>query len=281
MKEFNFRILILKDEEELGKISGKEAGELLVEYTRNLNRPVIAVFAAAPSQNTFLKNLSENKEINWKNIYAFHLDEYIDLPKGHPNTFQVYLKEHIFEKVNIPQENIFYMKEAGESPEDMIKNYEKAFIEKYKEIKKKEGIYVAFIGIGVNGHIAFNEPGSDLWNQNIITKITIDEISVRQQYEDYKDHPNPEARYKSLEDVPRNALTLTVSSILLADKIFCMVPGRHKAEAIKKLIEGPITEDLPCSFLKYHQNVNLYLDENSAISIKNKPSLKPNYGIIQ
>jgi glucosamine-6-phosphate deaminase len=274
MEKRNFKIFILENNEELGKKSAEDAGKILEEYTNKLNKKCICVFAAAPSQDTFLENLSKNKNIRWENIYAFHLDEYIDLPKGHPNTFEEYLRNHIFDKVDIPRENIFYIKDAGKNEEEIIKNYSKLFTEKYKEVKRNGGIYLAFIGIGVNGHIAFNEPNTDLWNKEIITKVRIDEISVRQQYEDYKNHPNPEARYKSLEDVPRNALTMTVSAILLSDKIFCMVPGIQKADAVKKVVEGEISEKVPASFLRFHNDVNLYIDKNSSSKLNKKPECK-------
>ena len=274
MEKRNFKIFILENNEELGKKSAEDAGKILEEYTNKLNKKCICVFAAAPSQDTFLENLSKNKNIRWENIYAFHLDEYIDLPKGHPNTFEEYLRNHIFDKVDIPKENIFYIKDAGKNEEEIIKNYTKLFTEKYKEVKRNGGIYLAFIGIGVNGHIAFNEPNTDLWNKEIIIKVRIDEISVRQQYEDYKNHPNPEARYKSLEDVPRNALTMTVSAILLSDKIFCMVPGIQKADAVKKVVEGEISEKVPASFLRFHNDVNLYIDKNSSSKLNKKPECK-------
>ncbi|MCM8785213.1 MAG: 6-phosphogluconolactonase [Candidatus Omnitrophica bacterium] len=272
--ERKFKIYILRDNEELGLFASKKAGEILEKYTNQLNKKCLCVFAAAPSQDTFLENLSKNKNIKWENIYAFHLDEYTDLPIGHPNTFQEYLRTHIFEKVNIPEENIFYMKEAGNSPDEIIENYTKAFMEKYKEIKNDGGIYLSFIGIGVNGHIAFNEPETDLWTDEIIVKIRIDNISVKQQYEDYKNHPNPKARYKSLDDVPRNALTMTVSAILLSDKIFCMVPGKQKANAVKQTIDGDITNKVPSSFLRLHENVSLFLDQESAYLLLKKPENK-------
>ncbi|MCM8809198.1 MAG: 6-phosphogluconolactonase [Candidatus Omnitrophica bacterium] len=274
MEKRKFKIYILENNQELGLFASRKVGEILEKYTNQLNKKSICVFAAAPSQDTFLENLSKNKNINWENIYAFHLDEYTDLPIGHPNTFQEYLKTHIFEKVDIPEENIFYMKDAGNSPDEIIENYTKSFMEKYKEVKNNGGIYLAFIGIGVNGHIAFNEPGTDLWTDEFVIKIKIDEISVKQQYDDYKNHPNPKARYKSLDEVPRNALTMTVSAILLSDKIFCMVPGKQKSNAVKQTIDGDITNKVPSSFLRLHQDVSLFLDQDSAYLLLKKPENK-------
>jgi len=164
--------------------------------------------------------------------------------------------------------------DAGKEPEEIIKNYTESFREKYKEVKKNTGIYLAFIGIGVNGHIAFNEPDTDLWSEKFLIKVQIDEVSVKQQYDDYKNHTNPEARYKSLDEVPRNALTMSVSSILLSDIIYCMVPGKQKADAAKMTVEGEISEKVPASFLRLHSEVNLYLDKNSASKLIKKPECK-------
>lgn len=272
MEQRTLKIFIAKSNEEMGNLAATSAGTVLEEYPKRQNKKCLAVFAAAPSQDTFLFHLSKNKNINWKNIYAFHLDEYIDLPKGHPNTFQEYLKIHIFEKVPIPGENIFYMKDLP--ADNVLGEYTKLFIEKYREVKLNGGIYTAFIGIGMNGHIAFNEPGTDVWTQKSFIKVTIDDISVRQQYEDYKDHPDPDARYKSLDEVPRNALTMSCSAILLADKIFCMVPGRQKADAVKAAIEGEITEKVPASLLRLHKDVSLYLDRDSSSKILSVPEPK-------
>ncbi|HOL21260.1 MAG TPA: glucosamine-6-phosphate deaminase [bacterium] len=263
------KIFIAKNNEGMGKAAATDAGAALEEYTKRQNKKCLAVFAAAPSQDTFLQNLSENKNINWENIYAFHLDEYIDLPRGHPNTFQEYLKTHIFGKVPIPEKNVFFMKDFP--PDRVLEGYTDIFIEKLREVKYSGGIYAAFIGIGVNGHIAFNEPGTDIWTDKLIIKIRIDDVSVKQQYEDYKEHSDPDARYKSLEEVPRDALTMTCSAILMADKIFCMVPGAHKADAVKKTIEGEITDKLPASLLRLHRDVSLYLDKESSSKLLSVP----------
>jgi glucosamine-6-phosphate deaminase len=123
---------------------------------------------------------------------------------------------------------------------------------------------ISCIGIGENGHIAFNEPGSDLADREMVRVITIDGRSVRQQYRDYKDHPDPEARYSSLKAVPRKAWTMTVPAILSAQEIFTMVPGPQKADAVKKMWEGPISSACPSSALRRHPAVRIYLDQDSA-----------------
>lgn len=269
----SFKIEIFSDEIAMGKAAAQEAGETLRYYTAQKGREVMTIFAAAPSQDTFLSALSQEEGIDWSKVNAFHLDEYLDLPKKHPNTFEKYLEEHIFSKVPIPRERIYYFKDIVGSPQEIATRYEKLLKEVFLKTQRANSIYLAFIGIGVNGHIAFNEPGTDLWTKDWVVKVKIDEISVGQQFGDYKNHPNSAARYKSLEEVPRNALTVTCAGVLAADVIFCMVPGEHKAVAVKSLLEGPITDTLPASLLRLHGDVHLYLDNASASKLHSKPAV--------
>jgi len=275
----NFGIQILSDELLMGRTAAREVGKILRHYTKNRNTEVMTTFAAAPSQNTFLRQLVREKGVDWKKITAFHLDEYLDLPKGHPNTFQAYLKENIFDKIPIPQNNVHYIKNSEGTPKEISIEYERLLKKAFLKKQKTKGLYLAFIGVGVNGHIAFNEPGTDLWTENWVTQVKINKISVRQQFDDYKNHPNPSVRYKTLEEVPKNAITMTCAGILAADAIFCMVPGKQKASAVKKLVEGSISDRLPASLLRLHENVNLYLDNDSASKLNYK--LKPNLEKLQ
>jgi glucosamine-6-phosphate deaminase len=131
-------------------------------------------------------------------------------------------------------------------------------------LQKHGGVDISCIGIGENGHIAFNEPGSDLEDPEMVRIITIDDRSVKQQYRDYKNHPNPAARYSSLKAVPRKAWTMTVPAILSAQEVYTIVPASQKAEAVKKMWEGPISPACPSSALRRHPFVRIYLDQDSA-----------------
>ncbi len=213
------------------------------------------VFAAAPSQNEFLAHLRKDKSIHWSKVICFHLDDYVDLPRSHPNTFEVYLNEHLFDSVN--PRKVYFFKAMKGKPEQIAVQYAEA-------IKRNGGIDISCIGIGENGHIAFCEPGSDLNNPRMIRVIRIDNRSVRQQYRDYKDHPSPEARYPTLKAVPRRAFTMTVPAILSAKEVYTIVPGPQKADAVKKMWEGPITSACPSSALRMHPCVKIYLDRDSA-----------------
>ncbi len=256
----------------MGKAAAGEAGKILRFYTTEKGLEVMAVFAAAPSQDTFLAQLCREEGIDWKKVTAFHLDEYLDLPRGHPNTFQAYLQKHIFGKVPIPRHNVHYIKDIEGTPEKVSLKYAKHLKEAFRKNRQAKGIYLAFIGVGVNGHIAFNEPGTDLRIKKWAVRVKIDKTSVKQQFDDYRNHPDPAARYKTLRDVPRKALTMTCAGILAADIIFCMVPGKQKAEAVKTLLEGCLSDKLPASLLRLHENTYLYLDHKSSGELNSKPA---------
>lgn len=267
------RRYILSTNDEMGKMAALDVGSVLREYTADKDLRVVASFAAAPSQDTFLAHLCKEPMINWEKVSAIHLDEYVELPKGHPNTFQVYLKEHLFDKVPIPSANVHYIKDLEGTAEQIATKYENRIKKLIDDVRKEGGVYISCIGIGVNGHIAFNEPHVDKRTEKMVIPVKIDETSVQQQYDDYKDHHDPKARYASLEDVPRKAITLSCAGILNADRIYCIVPGLQKADAVKAMWDGPITDNLPASLLRMHSSMFLYLDEDSASKLDECPRL--------
>jgi glucosamine-6-phosphate deaminase len=252
---------ILPNREEMGKAAARGVSRAMRRIMKEKGR-VTMVFAAAPSQNEFLAHLSRTKDLDWSGVICFHLDEYVDLPRFHPNTFEVYLKEHLFDRVR--PKAVYFMKGLKGGAQQMAHQY--AML-----IQRAGGLDIACIGIGENGHIAFDEPGSDISDPQMVRLITIDSRSVRQQYRDYKDHPNPEARYPSLAAVPRRAATLTISAILSARDIYTIVPGPQKAEAVRKMWEGPISSACPSSALRLHRYVKIYLDTDSAMKLRKEP----------
>jgi glucosamine-6-phosphate deaminase len=245
---------ILPTREEMGKMAARDVAGAMKSFMKEKGK-VNIVFAAAPSQNEFLAHLRKDKSIHWSKVICFHLDDYVDLPRSHPNTFEVYLNEHLFDSVN--PRKVYFFKAMKGKPEQIAVQYAEA-------IKRNGGIDISCIGIGENGHIAFCEPGSDLHDPRMIRVIRIDDRSVRQQYRDYKDHPSPEARYPTLKAVPRRAFTMTVPAILSAKEIYTIVPGPQKADAVKKMWEGPMSSACPSSALRMHSCVKIYLDRDSA-----------------
>ena len=245
---------VLPSRNEMGKAAAQNVAGAMKRFIREKGK-VNMVFAAAPSQNEFLAHLRKDKSIHWSKVICFHLDDYVDLPRSHPNTFEVYLNDHLFDYVK--PRKIYFFKALIGTPDQIARQYAEA-------IKRNGGIDISCIGIGENGHIAFCEPGSDLHDPRMIRVIRIDNQSVRQQYRDYKDHPNPEARYPTLKAVPRRAFTMTVPAILSAKEIYTIVPGPQKADAVKKMWEGPMSSACPSSALRMHSCVKIYLDRDSA-----------------
>ncbi len=271
--EYAMKVKVYGNADRMGAAAADRAASILKKYTSE-KKPVLCVFAAAPSQDTFLAHLSKKEGIDWSGITAFHLDEYLDLPRNHPNTFESYLRKNIFEKVRIPEEKINFIKGVAGSPAEIAEKYGASLAKAVKKVRENGGIYIAFIGIGVNGHIAFNEPGTDIFSSKWVLPIEIDDVSVKQQFDDYKDHPDPAARYATLADVPRKALTMSCAAILEADAILTLVPGSQKAEAVRKALEGPVTADLPASLLRQHRTAILYLNDDSASKLSEPPSVK-------
>lgn len=249
---------IFPTREEMGKAAAKEVSLAMKRFIKEKGKVTI-VFAAAPSQNEFLAYLTRAKGVEWSKAICFHLDEYVDLPRRHPNTFEVYLREHLFDHVR--PKAIHFLKALKGEAEQIAQKYAHF-------IGRSGGLDIACLGIGENGHIAFNEPGSDFYDPQMTRIITLDDRSVEQQYRDYRDHPNPKARYPSLEAVPRRAITLTIPAILSAREIYTIVPGPQKAEAVKKMWEGPIDPSCPSSALRLHRFVKVYLDVDSAKGLR-------------
>lgn len=254
LRKRNLELNILSTRNEMGRAAAREVAQAISRFIKEKGR-VNVVFAAAPSQDEFLAYLARKRAIDWSRVTCFHLDDYVDLPRYHPNTFEVYLKEHIFNSVN-PRRTHFLKAWQG-TPAEIVQKYAEL-------IRRSGGLDISCIGIGENGHIAFCEPGSDLNDPQMVRIIRINDRSVRQQYRDYENHPNPEARYASLKAVPRRAFTMTVPAILSAKEIYTIVPGPQKAEAVRKMWEGPITSACPSSALRKHPCVRIYLDKDSA-----------------
>jgi len=258
-KEYTFsrhtlEVNVLPNRQEMGKIAAQDVAGAMKRFIREKGR-VNVVFAAAPSQDEFLAHLVKDRRIDWSRVTCFHLDDYVDLPRRHPNTFEVYLNDHLFNYVK--PRRVYFLKALSGTPDQIARRYTAA-------IERNGGLDISCIGIGENGHIAFCEPGSDLRDPRMIRVVRINDRSVRQQYRDYKDHPDPAARYASLKAVPRRAFTMTVPAILSDQEIYAIVPGPQKANAVKKMWEGPISSACPSSALRRHSGVRIYLDRDSA-----------------
>ena len=254
MRLLSVGVKIFSNRTEMGVAAAADVAQAMRAVVADRGK-VTMCFAAAPSQDDFLAALSNIPGLPWDNVTAFHLDEYIDLPRGHKNSFEVYLNDHLFNAAK--PGSIHSIADMPGSGEEKCRQYSQL-------LEEAGGIDIACIGIGENGHIAFNEPGSDFFTENLAEMITIDETSVRQQYRDYKDDQDPEKRYASLDEVPRQAITMTIPAICAARQILCIVPAEPKAAAVKATLEGPITNQCPATALRTHPATIMYLDADSA-----------------
>jgi glucosamine-6-phosphate deaminase len=174
------------------------------------------------------------------------MDEYLDLKKDHPALFRIFLNEHIFSKV--PFKEVHYI-DTSLKIEESLRSYEKKL--------KKDEIDLVALGIGENGHIAFNDPPiADFEDPEVIKLLELDEKCRQQQVHD--------GAFPGIDKVPREAISITIPTMLQANSLFCVVPGPQKKEAVKKTLEGPITTECPASILRTHPDTTLYLDEDSA-----------------
>ena len=239
-------VKVLNNRKDMGYCAAKDTIDKIRELL-DVQDEVNMIFAAAPSQSEFLDALSSSKEVNWGRINAFHMDEYIGLEKQHPERFGNFLKKEIFNKV--PFKGVFYLNRNGYEPVEEI--------EQYSNLLRKYPVDIVCMGIGENTHIAFNDPHvADFKDPSLLKVVDLDERSRKQQVHD--------GCFPTIDDVPVSALTLTVPALLNAKYVFCIVPGKNKAEAVSHTLKDEISERYPSSALREHPHAILYLDEESA-----------------
>lgn len=208
------------------------------------------VFAAAPSQNDFLKCLSE-KKLEWNRINAFHMDEYIGLSEDAPQGFGNFLKERIFSLV--PFKSVYYLYDAEKTPEQICEYYGKMLSERE--------IDIVFMGIGENGHIAFNDPHVAYFDDPEIVKIVDLDAKCRQQQVN-------DGCFETLDLVPKYAITLTIPTMMKAGRLIIIAPTALKADAISKLYNGPISQSCPASITRRHPAATLFTDVPGASKLE-------------
>ena len=205
------------------------------------------IFAAAPSQNEVLAALACDKEIPWERVNAFHMDEYIGLSPEAPQGFGNFLREHLFGLA--PFGSVNYIRPDAEDVDAECARYTKLIAENPTDI--------VVLGIGENGHIAFNDPPvADFEDKAVIKAVKLDEICRNQQVND--------GCFKSIDDVPTHALTLTVPTLMAGKQLFCIVPAKTKANAVYATVNGEIGTDCPATAMRRHPDVTLYLDADSS-----------------
>lgn len=207
------------------------------------------VAATGASQFQFLDDLTATSGIDWPHVELFHLDEYVGLPITHPASFRKYLLERLVRKVPL---GAWHLLDGERDVREVCRAAGEAL--------NAGPVDVAFVGIGENGHLAFNDPPADFETETPYVVVTLDEACRRQQV--------GEGWFASVADVPASAISMSIRQILKAQEIICVVPDARKAAPVKAALEGPVTPAVPASALRNHPTVTIYLDRDSAVLLE-------------
>ena len=244
------KIVKAANRQELGPRAAADGAKTLRETIATNGRANIIV-ATGSSQFEMLNALAEEPDIRWDKITVFHLDEYVGLPITHPASFRLYLWKRFVSRLPLPLAAFHYVN-AETNPQ--------AECDRLSAMIAKHPIDVAFIGIGENGHVAFNDPPADFQTETPYLLVTLDEACRKQQL--------GEGWFPTLADVPKQAISMSVRQIMKSKRIVCTVPDERKAEAVRNSVEGPVTPDVPASMLQRHENLTLFVDAAAASLLK-------------
>lgn len=246
MKVDTLEVKIFETRKQMGEDAARDIHDKIMELLSE-KEEINMIFAAAPSQNDVLLSLTSYKDIPWNRINAYHMDEYIGLSKAAPQGFGNFLMEHIFGLV--PFKSINLIDCEAENPEAECERYGKLLCDNPTDI--------VVMGIGENGHIAFNDPPvADFNDKKLAKPVELDEVCRNQQVND--------GCFESIDLVPKTAITLTCPTLMKASFAFCIVPAPTKANAVKWTLTQDISEKVPATILRTHKNAILYLDGDSS-----------------
>jgi len=249
MKELfkdKLHVKICDTREDMGMCAAAGAAVSLREMLKKKSE-VNVVFASAPSQEEFLATLLEAGYVDWSRVNAFHMDEYIGLPSDAPQNFGKFLRDRFFGRISF--KSVHYINGMAANPQAECKRYA-ALLAKHK-------VDITCMGIGENGHLAFNDPPLARFDDPETVKIVELEKTCRQQQVN-------DGCFRNLNAVPKTAITMTIPALLAAERIICIVPGKRKADAVRATVLGDISETCPASILRRHPNATLYCDTDSA-----------------
>lgn len=207
------------------------------------------IAATGASQLEFLNALTKTNGIDWKRVELFHLDEYIGLASDHPASFRRYIKERLIDPTGITN---FHLLDSAADPAELIRDVNAAI--------SRAPIDIAFVGIGENGHLAFNDPPADFETDQPYIIVQLDAGCRKQQV--------GEGWFAGLPDVPQRAISMSIRQVLKANEILCSVPELRKAKAVQACFEGKISPMAPASILRTHSNTTIYLDRQSSALLK-------------
>jgi glucosamine-6-phosphate deaminase len=252
MKHFevgNMKLEIHASKKAAGEAAARSAAQALKQLDETRGA-IGVIFATGASQLETLHALTSMPDLPWKKVHGFHLDEYVGIDENHPASFRRYLRENLTQRVDMAE----FFEIDGSSPDsDRVR-------QDYVQRLRKANPQVCLLGIGENGHLAFNDPAEANFDDPEAMKVvTLDAACRRQQL--------AEGWFVTFEDVPEQALTLTIPALFQVPKLIVSVPGRRKAEIVRRTLEDTISTACPATILRTHPDVTIYLDEDSASAL--------------
>ncbi|MFH1876789.1 MAG: triose-phosphate isomerase, partial [Candidatus Omnitrophota bacterium] len=236
------RTTLITTADDFSKTASRRVASEIRKLQANPDKQVTIVFATGNTMVGFLDNLSKESNIDWKRVQAFHLDEYKGLPTDHPASFAYFLNKNLFSKVALPKENIHYVN--GANPD--IKVY-------LQTLKSFGGADIVMLGVGMDGHLAFNEPPVYSRFDSRMQEVSLTDSTIEANREDYPEITNNPYAY-----------TMGMADIFEGKHLFFLANKAKKADIVKKSLEGPVTEDVPASLLQKHSKVTVVLDTEAA-----------------
>jgi glucosamine-6-phosphate deaminase len=240
----NYRIFSNKVES--GATAAADGAALIRQAIAERGRAAIIV-ATGASQFEMLTALIQQPDIAWDKVTAFHLDEYVGLPITHPASFRLYLWQRFVSKLPVPLAAFHYLNGENDPQRECAR---------VGELVAAENIDVAFVGIGENGHLAFNDPPADFETKQPYLVVELDEACRQQQF--------GEGWFPTFDAVPKQAISMSIRQILKSRAIICTVPDERKANAVRACLEGPVSPLAPASILREHAGCTVYLDPPAA-----------------
>ncbi len=244
------RLTICPDKPALGRTAAAAGAEKIRTALKNRGSATIIV-ATGASQFEMLDALVREPDIRWDRVTAFHLDEYAGLPITHPASFRGYLWARFASRLPLPLKTFHYLDGEGDLDAECLR---------IGSLLQAHPVDVAFVGIGENAHLAFNDPPADFETTVPVQVVHLDEACRRQQL--------GEGWFPTLDSVPTRALSLSVRQIMESASIICTVPDERKAAAVQASVEGPVTPAVPASILQQHPDCHLFLDPPAASLLK-------------
>lgn len=249
VKQFSVGTLKLEvhdDRKAAGEAAARAAAKVL-KHLDEAQQEIGVIFATGASQLEMLHALTSMPDLPWKKVHGFHLDEYVGIAEDHPASFRRYLRENLTKRV--PMAEFFEIDGTTSDPDRLRRDY----VQRLRQANPQ----LCLLGIGENGHLAFNDPPEANFSDPEAMKVVTLDRECRQQQ-------MAEGWFKRFEDVPERAFTLTIPTLFKVPKLILSVPGRRKSQSVRRTLEEPISTACPSTILRTHPDVTIYLDAESA-----------------